>query len=145
VKCYASQWPRRAAALAAAVCLLVTAGCGDGAMTIQGAVTLDDTPVENGTISFDPADGNGPTLGGPINGGRYEVKAPAGAAGRKVVRIQCFRLTGKKIWPGPPSPPGTMVDETKQVVPPEYNEKSTLTADLVAGKPATLDYKLSAK
>lgn len=58
------------------------AGC-DKSTSIQGRVTLNGKPVEEGTISFRPTDGKGPSAGGVIAYGEYSV--PKASVGTKVV------------------------------------------------------------
>ena len=41
--------------------LLVAAGCGEQTVGVQGRITLDQKPIDKGSISFEPADGNGTT------------------------------------------------------------------------------------
>src|SRR5262249_60200604 len=73
--------------LACAAALLVT-GCGDGRVRVRGTVLFEGEPLGEGFVSFEPADGVGPTTGGPITGGRYdptgEARAPAGEKGRRI-------------------------------------------------------------
>ncbi len=96
----------------AASWILLIAGCGPSLVTVEGTVTLDGTPVETGTISFLPADGKGPTFGGELKGGGYQIQAEKTAAlGAKNVTITGIRKTGKMIEAGPPAPAGTMVEE----------------------------------
>lgn len=52
---------------------------------MSGSVTYEGTPVANGSISFAPSDGVGPTTGGTIENGRYEVDEIT--SGKKVVQI----------------------------------------------------------
>jgi hypothetical protein len=110
-------------------------GCGDGKVRVRGTVSFDGKPVESGVISFDPADGQGPNTGAAITGGRFEMSGAAVATpGKKIVRIRASRPTGRKIESGPPAPPGTLVDELEAFIPAHYNEKSTLTAEILPGK-----------
>jgi hypothetical protein len=123
--------------------LCTTVGCSDGKVRVQGAVTFDGRPIERGTISFDPADGQGPNTGGEIADGSYDLSGKAGATpGKKIVRIQAYRSTGRKVEAGPPAPPGTLVDQIEEYIPVQYNAKTTLTADLVPGKVNELDFNL---
>ena len=115
--------------------LSTSSGCGDGKVHVRGTVTFDGKPVDRGTITFDPADGRGPNTGGEIAGGRFDLSGPAAATpGKKIVRIRASRPSGRKIESGPPAPPGTLVDELEAYIPAHYNEKSTLTAEIVPGK-----------
>lgn len=110
-------------------------GCGGNLTTVEGNVTFDGQPVEQGSIVFEPADGVGPAVGGTIEHGKYQLGSEGGmVSGKKIVRISAVGSTGKKIEAGPPEPPGTLVDEVRQYIPSTYNENSTLAIDVAAGK-----------
>lgn len=126
--------------------LLVCAGCGGGLVAVEGNVTFDGTPVETGTIAFEPADGQGATAGGSIEGGRYVLSGDSAVApGKKVVRIRATRKTGRKVESGPPSPPGTMVEETESYIPAKYNTQSTLSREVTAGGTNKHDFPLKSQ
>ena len=57
--------------------LALLTGCGTKRFPVTGDVSFDGKPVEEGTISFEPSDGNGPTTGGKIIGGKYEFTGDA--------------------------------------------------------------------
>ena len=59
------------------IALAFLTGCGSGHFPVTGEVTLDDKPVEQGTISFEPTDRQGPTTGGKIVGGKYQLEGDA--------------------------------------------------------------------
>ena len=110
--------------------LFAVIGCSPQDVTVSGTVEIDGVPVENGTISFDPVDPNGPTMGAPITGGRYSL---TGTPGKKIVRVTSFRLTGKKVPAGPPMPAGTMVDEIV-TFPPAGENHEVKEVELKSGK-----------
>jgi hypothetical protein len=121
-------------------------GCGTGKVAVEGEVTVDGTPVEEGSITFDPGDGKGPSTGATIVDGYYRLEGPAGATpGAKIVRIRAFRKTGRKIASGPPSPPGTLVDEIVQYVPAAYNDRTTLRPEIAGESEVHLDFPLKSK
>lgn len=128
-----------ASVLLACACGVVVLGCGRGGSPVSGEVSFDDTPVENGTISFVPADGKGPTFGGVIEAGRYAVVAPT--PGSKIVRVSAVRPTGRKLPPDPLVGETAPVDEIAPYIPEQYNDSSTLTCDVVAG-PNSFDFHL---
>lgn len=129
----------------AALTLLVASfilGCSGGQAIVEGQVTFDGQPVEQGTIVFEPVDGTGAVAGGTIQNGKYRLGAEEQLTpGNKLVRIKAMRATGQKIKAGPPAPDDAMVDEVQQYIPPHYNEQSTLTAEVAAGK-STKDFEL---
>jgi hypothetical protein len=114
--------------MAPLILLFAALGCG-GSTTVNGEVQIDGTPVENGTITFEPADGKGPVVGGPITHGHYEV---TGLPGKKNVLITSSRSTGKKVPAGPPAPAGTMVDEVV-VFPPPGKKHEPKSVELAPG------------
>jgi hypothetical protein len=64
---------------------LVAGGCAKPVSTISGAVTLDGKPLEQGTITFHPADGKGTASSTEIADGRYSLdNVPAGP---KIVEV----------------------------------------------------------
>lgn len=126
--------------------LLAAFGCGDGKVVVRGTVTVDGQAIDEGSISLEPADGQGPTTGGLIKGGKYELTGDAAAIpGEKVVRIVGLRSTGKMVEAGPPAPRGTLIPQLIQCVPSHYNDKSELRVDVTPGQPNTHDFQLDSK
>ena len=80
---------RRAWLALAVTALAATTGCGGPPKALaRGRVTLDGEPLAHGTIAFLPADGKGPTAGGLVTAGGYEVRGMA--PGLKLVRVEGF-------------------------------------------------------
>jgi len=69
--------PRAALLGAACLCVAALTGCGSPA-AVHGTVSIDGTPVTEGSVNFEPADGKGPSAGANITGGRVEVPAATG-------------------------------------------------------------------
>lgn len=67
----------------AASLLWMIAGCNRPTV-VTGHVACDGQPVQNGSITFLPADGQGPSCGGPIANGQYQLEVPPG---QKIVQI----------------------------------------------------------
>ena len=120
--------------------LLAVPGCSRGGpqrAEVRGTVTFEQTPIESGSIAFVPIDGTqGPTAGGTIAGGAYRIARNEGpVVGRYRVEIRGVRKTGRRVASGEElDEPGELVDEVEMFVPPEYNSRSTLTADIHAGR-----------
>lgn len=122
---------------------LTASGCGSGKIPVNGSAIFAGKPIEEGMITFEPADGKGSTTGGSIVEGTYELVGEAGALpGEKIVRIVALRKTGRMIPAGSPAPPGTMVAEIIQCVPSRYNDRSTLRVQITPGKANTHDFDL---
>ena len=125
---------------ALALALAGLAGCGgDGLNEVTGTVTVDNAQLDNGQISFVPADGKGVTSGGIIKDGKYTVRA---APGMSKVQISAPKVVGKKkLYNTPNSPEG---DITKEFLPEKYNEKTELTYEVKSGRQEK-DWSLSSK
>ena len=115
-------------------CFAAFVGCGNGRSTVAGKVTFDGEPVADGRIALEPVDGQGMTAGGKITAGEYRLAGDAGVpAGNYKVSITATRHTGRQVEAGPPSPPGTMVDEIEHFIPSKYNRETTLTCEVMPG------------
>lgn len=128
--------------LALALLLLILAGCGVQTR-LHGNVTIDEQPLNDGSISFEPADGAGPSFGAAIKDGQYEISNQSPLTpGKKRVRIRGSVKTGKQIPAGPPHPPSTMIDEV-QYFPAAGAEEKYEEAEVVADQDNQLSFKLS--
>lgn len=115
-------------------------GCGDGTVKVRGSVTLDGEPVNDGSVSFQPAEGNGPSGGCSVTEGQFEV-TPGLAPGKYKVSVRGGRKTGKRVSAGPPLPPGSMIDEMI-TVPPAGKDPEPQTIEVTAGMaPLTFELK----
>lgn len=122
--------------------VLLAAGCAGQTLEVEGDVLFDGQPVDNGGISFEPADGKGPEFGGTIVAGHYKASGPPGMeSGKRIVRIRGSRKTGKQVPAGPPHPPGTMIDEVV-FVPSTISDSGSLSVDLTVGKVNRADFHL---
>ena len=121
-------------ALAITVCLGCGMGDGLDRSSVGGKVSLDGAPVEQGSIAFSPTGGTqGTSVGGAIENGRYLLPVAKGpVVGRYLVELHAPCSTGKKVQT-PMAPAGTMMDETKDAMPAQYNSKSKLEREVKAG------------
>ena len=135
-----TQRPRYALA-AFLVGLAGLAGCGGGASSVAGTVTLDGTPIDSGTVTFVPQGGEGAKFAGHVDHGKYAIAADRGATpGKYRVELTWEKKTGKKKSDGD----GGFNFETSQALPPQFNTASTQTAEVKAGA-QTIDFPLSSK
>jgi hypothetical protein len=130
------------------LCSLI-AGCGgrqdyDGPQrfSLSGSVTLDDQPVENGTIAFLPATDNQRPAGGVIQDGTYSIPESKGVnEGTYTVEIRWSRPTGEQVRDVEDT--GEMIDVVEEAVPARYNTQSELSVSVTSGK-TSFDFELEA-
>ena len=113
--------------------LTVTIGCGQSnRAAVSGRVSLDGKAVEDGVISFTPADGNSRLAAwGKIEAGHYLIPAKAGPAlGTNRVEMRWTRKTGRLV---PAPPPMLQEEEVKEAIPAQYNSESELKKEIKPG------------
>lgn len=129
------------------VALTALAGCGGSGAALHGVsgkISLDGEAIAQGSITFVPAaDTQGPSGGSNIENGTYQVPREKGlVAGNYRVEIRAQRPTGRQIPAQSPAPPGTMIPETKEAVPANFNTASELQVEIPSPK-NTLDFQLT--
>lgn len=118
-------------------------GCGPdtgGRVAVSGKVTFRGTPLKTGAIELVSGDGVNQS-GAPITDGRYSIPALQGLRpGQYLVRISSAEEQG----PVPAGPPGpeSMTRQRRELIPSEYNTKTTLTATVPRGGTKKLDFDL---
>ena len=120
----------RAAVFTSALFVLM-AGCSDKKTgEVSGTVSVDGKPVEKGSISFIPVDGNGTTSGSEIKNGKYTVLNAS--PGTMKVQIRVPVATGKKkLYDTPDSKTRETFSES---LPKKYNDESELKFEVKLGK-----------
>lgn len=110
--------------------VLLFVGCqGERTADVTGTVTVDDKPLEKGSIAFVPADLKGQTAGGPITDGKYAVKV---GLGTMKVEIRYPKVVGKKK--DYDAPGGKFYDTYDESLPEKYHNETELKLDVQAGK-----------
>jgi len=99
---------------------------------VSGTVLIDGLPLSDGEIIFEAIDNSTTPAGGPISEGKYNVRIQPGP---KKVKIQGSRPVSK-----PDPMMGAGAKEKRLGA--EYNEKSTLTADIKPGKNEGIDFQV---
>ena len=108
--------------------LIGLAGCGPATGTVTGEVTVNGAPLDEGVITFSPADKNGETVTRKIKAGKYEAKM---IAGNKFVQISAPVVVGMRKESTHPDAP--LIPETEESLPPRYNSESELTFEIKPG------------
>ncbi|WP_417384711.1 hypothetical protein [Gimesia sp.] len=97
---------------------------------VEGIVTLNGTPVEQGVITFIPA-GKGASAGAKIESGKFVIPKETGPSpGEYKVEIDSSIPTGKQILD---TDGETMVTEYANGIPPRFNRQTELTVTLKEG------------
>jgi hypothetical protein len=114
-------------------CAVLT-GCGgnSGRYAVEGTITYDGKPLPEGQILFVPQDvktaGAGAKAVAEIKDGRYAISAASGLnPGKHKVYITWQKKTGRQVMSNDPP---NMKDETVEVLPKVYNDRTTLSADI---------------
>ncbi|HTN77869.1 MAG TPA: hypothetical protein VL096_21575 [Pirellulaceae bacterium] len=116
--------------------LLALPGCGGKPTTrggVRGVVTLQGTPLDQGTITFYPTNGTQRASGGAlITGGKYELPAEQGLeAGSYRVEISSPKpsTTSQEDYAA-----GKMSLTSSDRIPEAYNTASKVTVEVKAGQ-----------
>lgn len=123
--------------------LVAASGCGSGPklLDVEGAVTLDGSPLGEGEIVFVPEEKKFGPDAGQIKDGRYKMKAKSG---KSKVEIRSVRaVPGKKVASaaGPGAPAEAVMEN---IIPDQYNVSTTLSAEVAPGK-TTHDFSVKSK
>ncbi|MCA9240545.1 MAG: hypothetical protein KDA37_10110 [Planctomycetales bacterium] len=132
-----------------APCLLLVAslGCGRSGglekVIVEGAVSYNGEPVQNGEILFYPTGGaKGPVSGAPVVNGRYRAVAKGGVpVGMQVVKIEAYDT--KSSGGGGDMTSGGRVGARVNYLPDKYHRASRLTVEITSeSKTITRDFAL---
>lgn len=95
---------------------------------VRGVVTLDGTPLADARVTFEPTHGR-PSYGKTDAEGRFDLQYLAGVNGAMLGQ-HVVRISTHDMVPDPVTGVEKMMPER---VPPTYNQKSVLTADVLKG------------
>ncbi|MFI4874806.1 MAG: hypothetical protein ACIALR_05695 [Blastopirellula sp. JB062] len=111
--------------LGGATVLFAFVGCGasDGLITVTGTVTFNGEPIEEGSISFTPVDGQGSSGGGAIENG--QIVRGRSSPGVIAVQIYAHKLVEKQRPSAEEIERGLQTDRV-QYLPAPYNQQSKI-------------------
>lgn len=125
--------------VAALLVIAIGSGCGQGkfsTVTLEGAVSIDGAPLDQGTISFTPKEADrGTGVVADIRAGKY--RAEGVPLGRVLVQFQAMKETGKTYKEF-----GVDYPETISVIPAKYDKGIEIT---VTEDSKTNDFEMSSK
>ncbi len=115
--------------------LLVSLGCNsaEAPAEVSGTVLLGSEPLAEGNIIFEALDKSTAPGAGIIKDGKYTIQVLPGS---KKVKIQA-------------SKPGTKIDPVmksampESILGPEFNDKTTLKAEIKPGKNEKIDFQVN--
>jgi hypothetical protein len=129
-------------------------GSGDDNLprqAVSGTVTLSGQPLAQGRIQFEPSSPEAKTpAGGEIKDGAFKIprdQGPTPGDYRVMITSSAPRTPGVDTSPGAEPPPGSkakmpQIGPSPELIPKQYNSKTTLTAKVDAGKTNTFDFPL---
>jgi hypothetical protein len=112
---------------------------------ISGTVNFDGQPLQKGTIQFQPASqAEGTASGGMIDDGRFDIPRNEGPVpGKYKVQIDARDDSGSTLAPGElPGAPNVPKKRPARLIPPHYNTKTELTAEVKSGGLNTFTFDL---
>jgi hypothetical protein len=106
------------------------AACGpsDPRVTIQGAVALDGKPLREGQVVFLPVDKSLRAEGAQVKDGGFTIRVCKGPH-----RVEINAQVEERRAASPNAPPEAGIT-TRSIIPPRYNEQSTLSFDVQSAK-----------
>ncbi len=142
-------------ALACAVGLSLMLGCGRPSgprrVAVRGAILFDNQPLKAGRIKFTPIDtSKGPTAVATVTDGFYDFNARNGpVVGKHKVQIESivdpgFELDDEAAYARKAAEQPAKPVLPAQPVPPEFNERTTLTVTVSPEGEKKLDFSVPA-
>ena len=114
--------------------VLISLGCNSAETPaeVSGTVLLGSEPLAEGEIIFEAVDKSTAPGAGPIKDGRYTIQVLPGS---KKVKIQASRPAAK-------IDPVMKIAMKESILGPEFNEKTTLKAEIKPGKNEKIDFQV---
>lgn len=131
------------------LCMSLFLGCGsdDGLnrKAIKGSITVDGTPIPNGSINFEPLFKGGVGSGAVISKGAYSIEQKDGLPPGKY-RVQITGDDGENFGVSEGKMPGDeIMPAKKQLVPTSWNAKSKHEIEVLDKGPFVFDFPIDSK
>jgi hypothetical protein len=132
------------ACLLGAIVLASLGGCADpkNRQQVTGEVSFKGQPVEDGIINFGPMDGQTTGEGAQIVKGKYRIPKEKGLSpGKYTVRI--YAGNGQSgAGDASPDSPNAGQRQSRERIPPAYNEQSTVIREVTNGGSNNFDFSI---
>jgi hypothetical protein len=124
---------------------MASPGCSDpyqGRLEVTGVVRLTGQPLKDGSISFEPLDGQGTQSGAPVADGKYTVPGKSGLKpGKYLVRITAG--DGRTVANEEAGAPGGSTNIVSvDLIPDDWNSQSKQIREIKAKVVNTLDFEI---
>ena len=131
------------------VSVLAIVGCSDsygGRQEVTGSAKLKGQPIKDGTVSFEPLDGQPSRASAQISAGAFSIPRASGLIpGRYLVRVSAGdgKTAVNPISPDqPPGPGGGTNIISKELVPAAWNVNSKQERTVVSDAPNKFDLEI---
>jgi hypothetical protein len=136
-------------ALASVVSLAAIGGCGPGnplgRQCVNGQVSLDGVPLDQGAIYFAPQSANGVSSGAVVKDGYYSISAEKGLPpGKYQVKIMSTLPNPNDRKPEVPGSGSIGLPGISRIAA-KYNSLSKITVEVVFGQEARFDFDTKSK
>lgn len=128
---------------------LSLAGCskkGDGRVEVEGTVKLKGEPIKEGSISFEPLDGQETGATAMINDGSYNIPREGGLLpGKYLIRVSAGdgKTPVNLVDPdNPPGPSGSTNIVSKDLIPADWNVNSKQARTVSKDSPNRIEFEI---
>lgn len=119
-------------------------GCGPQTSTdirqVSGTVTCDGERIAEGSIVFLPVRGSKPPVAGKIKGGTFSMEVPTGSN-----KVQIYAIRKETVATEIPAITKAGDEVATNYLPPRYNDKTELTAEVKPDKRNEFTFPLTLK
>lgn len=125
-------------------------GCGGDGLprqAVSGSISLNGKPLKSGVVNFVPQSLDMPTQSGAaVIDGKYVISRATGlVTGKYKVVISSGEGSAEKKVDKVSDLPGMAPIPAKEAIPPEYNNNSTLEANVTEGGSNVFEFNLATK
>jgi len=130
--------------------LILFSGCGGDGLprqAISGSISINGKPLKSGVVNFVPQSAEIPTQSGAaIIDGKYSIPKSTGLVpGKYKVVISSGEGSAEKKVDKVSDLPGMAPIPAKEAIPPEYNNNTSLEANVAAGGSNVFEFNLATK